>query len=58
MSSVPLENMSKLIAVCVRLIRRSLEDGEYLALVQTKGKEEKINEQLDTLFLSRLLGAS
>ena len=57
-SSVPDEHMSKLIAVCVRLIRHSLEDSEYLSLVQTRGAESKIDEQLDTLFLDRLLGAS
>ena len=50
--------MSRVISLCVRLIRRSLDDKKYLSLVQTKGKESKIDEQLDTLFLDRLLGAS
>ena len=56
-SNVPDDEMSRLISLCVRLIRRSLEDNDYLSLV-TKGKESKIDEQLDTLFLDRLLDAS
>lgn len=57
-SNLPYDDLSRLLSVCVRLIRRSLEDKEYLSLVQTKGKEGKIDEQLDGLFLDRLLGAS
>lgn len=57
-SNVPHDDMSRLFSLCVRLIKCSLEDKEYLSIVQTKGKESKINEQLDTLFLDRLLGAS
>jgi len=57
-SNVPYDDLSRLISLCVRLIRRSLEDKEYLLLVQTKGKEDKIDKQLDSLFLDRLLGAS
>ena len=57
-SYVPNDDMSKLIDVCVRLIRRGLEDSEYLSLVQTQGTEEKIDDYLDVLFLERLLGAS
>ena len=56
-SNVPDDEMSRLISLCVRIIRRSLEDNDYLSLV-TKGKESKIDEQLDTLFLDRLLDAS
>lgn len=57
-SNVPHEDMAKLILLCVRLIRRCLEDKEYLSLVQAKGKESRVDEQLETLFLDRLLGAS
>lgn len=56
-SNVPHDTMSRLISLCVRLIRRSLEDKEYLSLVQAKGKESKVDEQLDRLFVDRLLGA-
>jgi hypothetical protein len=56
-SNVPDDDMSRLVSLCVRLIRRSLDDKEYLSIVQTKGKESKVDEQLDTLFLDRLLGA-
>ncbi len=57
-SSVPEDDLSSLLSICVRLIKGSLEDKEYLLRVQTEGKEGKIDEQLDTLFLDRLLGAS
>lgn len=57
-SNIPYDDLSRLLSLCVRLIRSSLEDKEYLSLVQTEGKEDKINKQLDTLFLNRLLGAS
>lgn len=57
-SNVPHDDVSKLISLCVRLIRRSLEDKEYLSIVQTRGKESRIDKELDSLFLDRLLGAS
>lgn len=57
-SNVPHDDVSRLVSLCVRLIRCCLEDKEYLSLVQTKGKEDKIDKQLDTLFRDRLLGAS
>lgn len=53
-SSVPHYDLSRLISLCVRLIRRSLDDKQYLSLVQAKGTESKIDEQLDSLFLDRL----
>lgn len=57
-SNVPEISLSALISLSVRLLKCCLADREYLSLVQRKGKESKIDEQLDALFLRRLLGVS
>ena len=55
-SNVPLDDVSRLISLCVRLIRRCLDDKEYLSIIRAKGNENTSSKKMDTLFLDRLLG--
>ena len=57
-SSVPQKDLATLISLCIRLLRHCLDDLEYLTVVQTQGSERKVDAQLDSLFLHRLLGAA
>ena len=56
-SNIPREKMSKLIALCIQLIKSALDNPTYLSIVQSENTEDRISKKLDTFFLGNLFGA-